>query len=206
MRFHLKSGCLIPQGKSEALAMQRSHPHLATIGWHWVLAATWGQGRCSPGCHSPYPSLSPPYWHPVVHSTLPWAISTSLATKMMWIMDCIFHVFLWSVILCACNFSLHKQFHAICFIFSLCPHTQHEVFYIHLIVPMAVCTPCCVSSTSHLSTHPGGPWSCLQHPSPHHKKCCHEPPHTCPLMDLAEELLGLYTQKQNHWVEGCMDS
>lgn len=68
-------------------------------------------------------------------------------------------------------------------------------------------TPCCVSSTSHLSTCPPvdpDPASSI-HP-PHHKKCCCEPPHTCPLVDLAEELLGLYTQKQNHWVEGCMDS
>lgn len=51
---------------------------------------------------SPHPCLSPPYLCPVVHSTLPWVISTSLGTKMMWIMDCTFHVFLWSMCYFVC--------------------------------------------------------------------------------------------------------
>lgn len=60
VRFHIISGCLVSQGKLEALAGLGLHPRLVTVGWHGVLCHLWtGQVLSSLPQSSPLPVVSP---------------------------------------------------------------------------------------------------------------------------------------------------
>lgn len=158
MRFHLKSGCLISQGKSETLAMWCSHPHLATIGWHWVLAATWGQGKCSPVCQSPslpITSLSMPscpFNTALSHLYLPGNkddVNHGLYFPCIFVKYVLFCV---HVILVYINgFMLYISFS------SFVPTLSTRSFTSISLSQWLCGTPCCMSSTSHLSIPPDGP-------------------------------------------------
>lgn len=104
------------------------------------------------------------------------------------------------ILVCINCFMLYVSFSSFIPTLSTRPFTSISLSW-WLCVQPVVCPPHFASPSPQVDPDPAS----SIHP-PHHKKCCREPPHTCPLMDLAGELLGLYTQKQNHWVEGCVDS
>lgn len=198
-----------------------SHPHLATVGRSWVLLAATVDGWMlyslpqAPPLpvvsfhHSQWSiqhwlsHLTPGQRHPLLHLIgNHYKINHLLCSSFSFVKYWLFCV---QVIL------VYMWYHAVYFIFLLCPSLSTRPFMsiLLLCVHTPVALDGCVvlpGGYPHL-TSPFPVWTPILPPAlRYHKECCHEQhPCICPLTTWWGNFL-VYTKEQKHWVEGFMDS